>query len=112
MVQEGQGLGGRGGLRRVTVSLAAEECLSLARADRLDEARVVARRFGFHELAAPARPADLITDKSLRAASRYLLRESPGLVVPALTGAIEHCQQHDLMHRQVELRPLRSLADQ
>jgi len=112
ILHEGQELGERRGLRRVTVSLAAEECLSLARADRLDDARVVARRFGFHELPAPARPADLITDKSLRAASRYLLRESPGLVAQALTGAIEHCQQCDLMHRQVELLLLRSLAYQ
>ena len=112
ILHEGQELGERRGLRRVTVSLAAEECLSHARAGRLDEARVVARRFGFHELPAPARPSDLITDKSLRAASRYLLRESPTLAVPALTGAIEHCQQRDLMHRQVELLLLRSLAYQ
>jgi LuxR family maltose regulon positive regulatory protein len=111
ILHEGQELGERRGRRRVTVSLAAEECLSLARTGRLDEARVVARRFGFHELPAPARPADLTTDKSLRAASRYLLRESPGLAVSALTGAIEHCQQRDLMHRQVELL-LRSLAYQ
>jgi LuxR family maltose regulon positive regulatory protein len=112
ILHEGQELGERRGLRRVTVSLAAEECLSLARAGHLDEARVVARRFGFHELPVPARPADLITDKSLRAASRYLLRESPGLAVPALTVAIEHCQQRDLMHRQVELLLIRSLAYQ
>jgi LuxR family maltose regulon positive regulatory protein len=112
ILHEGQELGERRGLRRVTVSLAAEECLSLARAGHPDEARVVARRFGFHELPALARPADLLTDKSLRAASRYLLRESPGLAVPALTGAIEHCQQRDLMHRQVELLLLRSLAYQ
>jgi len=112
ILHEGEELGERRGLRRVTVSLAAEECLSLARTGRLDEARVVARRFGFHELPAPARASDLITDKSLRAASRYLLRESPGPVVQALTGAIEHCQQRDLMHRQVELLLLRSLAYQ
>ena len=54
----------------------------------------------------------LANDKSLRAASRYLLRESPGLAVSALTDAIEHCQQRDLMHRQVELLLLRSLAYQ
>jgi LuxR family transcriptional regulator, maltose regulon positive regulatory protein len=112
ILHEGQELGERRRLRRVTVSLAAEECLSLARADRLDDARVVARRFGFHDLPAPSRPADLIIDKSLRAASRYLLRESPALVVQALTGAIEHSQQRDLMHRQVELLLLRSLAYQ
>lgn len=112
ILHEGQEVAERRGLRRVTLSVAAEECISLARAGHFDDARVVARRFGFHELPPPGRSLDLMADKSLRAASRYLLRECPRLVVQALTGAIERCQQRELTHRQVELLLLRSLAHQ
>jgi hypothetical protein len=50
MLREGQELGERRGWRRVTLSLAAEECRSLARAGHHEEARLVATRFDFHEL--------------------------------------------------------------
>ena len=50
MLREGQELGERRGWRRVTLSLAAEECRSLARAGHDEEARLVATRFDFHEL--------------------------------------------------------------
>jgi LuxR family maltose regulon positive regulatory protein len=110
ILREGQELGERRGLRRVTLSLAAEECNGLARAGRYDEARVVARRFGFHELPARKSASSLVGDKASRAASRYLLRQSPRLVVEALGGAIEYCQRRSLFHRQVELLLLRALA--
>ncbi len=110
MLREGQELGEQRGLRRVTLSLAAEECRSLARAGRYEEARLVATRFDFHELPPRGGAAPLSTDKALRAASRYLLKQSPGVVVEALDAAIENSQQRELAHRSVELLILRALA--
>jgi LuxR family transcriptional regulator, maltose regulon positive regulatory protein len=46
----------------------------------------------------------------LRAASRYLLKESPSAVVEALDAAIENSQQGGFTHRSVELLILRALA--
>ena len=111
MLREGQELGERRGWRRLTLSLAAEECRSLARAGHYEEARLVATRFGFNELPARSSAAPLISDKALRAASRYLLKQSPGVVVAALEPAIENSQQRGLAHRSVELLILRALAE-
>jgi LuxR family maltose regulon positive regulatory protein len=111
MLREGQELGQQRGLRRVTLSLAAEECRSLARAGRHEEARLVATRFDFHELPARSGAAPLNADKALRAASRYLLKESPRVVVEALDAAIDNSQQRELAHRSVELLVLRALAE-
>ncbi len=43
-------------------SLAAEECRSLARSGRYDEARLVATRFDFHELPTPSGAQPLSSD--------------------------------------------------
>jgi LuxR family transcriptional regulator, maltose regulon positive regulatory protein len=110
MLREGQGLGERRGWRRLTLSLAAEECRSLARAGHHEEARLVATRFEFHELPARSSASSLGSDKALRATSRYLLKESPSAVVEALGAAIEDSQQRGLTHRSVELLILRALA--
>jgi LuxR family maltose regulon positive regulatory protein len=111
MLREGQALGEQRGWRRVTLSLAAEECCSLARAGRHEEARLVATRFDFHELPARSDAPPLSSDKALRAASRYLLKQSPRAVVEALEAAIENSQQRGLAHRSVELLVLRALAE-
>jgi LuxR family maltose regulon positive regulatory protein len=111
MLREGQELGEQRGLRRVTLSLAAEECRSLARAGRHEEARLVATRFDFHELPARSGALPLSSDKALRAASRYLLKQSPRVVVEALDAAIENSRQRELAHRSVELLVLRALAE-
>lgn len=110
ILREGQELGERRGLRRVTLSLAAEECTDLVRAARYEDARLVAARFGFHEMHARGGTSDLISDKALRAASRYWLLESPKLVIQALDSAIEYCRRRDLAHRSVELMLIRALA--
>jgi LuxR family maltose regulon positive regulatory protein len=110
ILREGQDLGRRRRLPRVTLSLAAEECADLARAGRYEEARVVAARFDFNELPAPGGASGLASDKALRAASRYLLRQSPRHVVEALNDAIESSQQRGLAHRTVELLLVRALA--
>ena len=110
MLREGQELGERRGWRRVTLSLAAEECRSLARSGHHEEARLVATRFDFHELPAGSGAAALSSDKALRAASRYLLKQSPGVVVEALDAAIDSSRQRELAHRSVELLILRALA--
>jgi LuxR family maltose regulon positive regulatory protein len=110
ILREGQDLGQRRNLPRVTFSLAAEECADLARAERYEEARVVAARFDFNELPTPGGTSGLASDKALRAASRYLLRQSPKQVIEALNGAIESSQQRGLAHRSVELLLVRALA--
>jgi LuxR family maltose regulon positive regulatory protein len=110
ILRAGQDLGQRRGLLRVTVTLAAEESAGLARAGRDDEARLVATRFGFSELPPESTASNLTADKALRAASRYLTRESSKSVIKALGGAIERCRQRGLAHRQVELLILRALA--
>jgi ATP/maltotriose-dependent transcriptional regulator MalT len=110
ILREGQELGARRALRRVTLTLAAEECCGLARAGRCEEARLVATRFGFNELPVGSGAPDLLSDKAVRAASRYLLQKSPKLVVKALSGAIERSRQLNLAHRLVELLLLRALA--
>jgi ATP/maltotriose-dependent transcriptional regulator MalT len=111
MLREGQELGEQRGWRRVTLSLAAEECRSLARAGRHDDARLVATRFDFHELPVRSGASPLSADKALRAASRYLLKQSPRVVVEALDAAIEVSQERGLAHRSVELLVLRALAE-
>jgi ATP/maltotriose-dependent transcriptional regulator MalT len=110
ILKDGQELGEQRALRRVTLTLAAEECRSFARAGRYEEARLVATRFGFDKLPVQGGSPDLVADKTLRAASRYWLERSPRLVVQALGGAIERCEQRHLAHRLVELLLLRALA--
>jgi LuxR family maltose regulon positive regulatory protein len=110
ILREGQELGQRRGLRRVTVTLAAEECSGLARAGRDDEARLVAARYGFNELPVEGEASDLVTDKALRAASRYLARQWPMAVIKALDSAVERARQSGLAHRLVELLLLRALV--
>jgi len=110
ILREGQEQGRRRKLPRVTYSLAAEECAVLARLGRYEEARVVAARFEFNELPTRGGTSGLASDKALRAASRYLLQQSPKHVVAALDGAIESSQQRGLAHRSVELLLIRALA--
>jgi LuxR family transcriptional regulator, maltose regulon positive regulatory protein len=110
ILKDGQELGERCGLKRVTLSLAAEECSHLARAGRYEESRLVATRFGFAELPVRTIAEGLVSDKALRAASRYLMRDSPGLVIGGLDEAIERCRQRDWAHRSVELLLIRAQA--
>jgi len=111
MLREGQELGEQRGWRRVTLSLAAEECRTLARAGHYEEARLVATRFDFHELPNRHGAAPLISDKALRAASRYLVKQSPRVVIEAVDAALEKSQRRELAHRTVELLVLRAIAE-
>ena len=70
----------------------------------------MATRFDFNELPPRNGASPLSSDKALRAASRYLLRQSPGAVIEALDAAIENSRQRELDHRSVELLVLRALA--
>jgi LuxR family transcriptional regulator, maltose regulon positive regulatory protein len=110
ILREGQELGDRRLLRRVTLTLAAEECCGLARAGRYEEARLVATRFAFDELPTGRGTSDLLSDKALRAASRFWLQSAPQRVADALGAAIDRSRQLGLAHRLVELLLLRSLA--
>ncbi|MBS0445123.1 MAG: AAA family ATPase [Proteobacteria bacterium] len=110
ILRAGQELGARRGLRRVGVTLAAEECNHLARIGRHEEARIVATRFGFDRLPSQGAAGALSDDKALRAASRYLLKQAPGLVVEALGPMIEDCARRRLARRGVEVLLLRALG--
>jgi len=129
ILQEGQEVGERRGLKRVTLSLAAEECAHLVRAGKHEEARLVATRFGFGEaltrretlirgeilargeaLRGSESATGLVSDKAVRAASRYRLKGSPHLVILSLDAAIERCEQRGLAHRMVELLLVRAQA--
>jgi len=110
ILREGQELGDRRLLRRVTLTLAAEECCGLGRAGRYEEARLVATRFGFDELPTGRDASDLLSDKAVRAASRFWLRIAPKRVVESLSAAIGRSRQLGLAHRLVELLLLRCLA--
>lgn len=109
-LEAGRQVGQRRGLRRVVVTLAADECNALARVGRHEEARVVAARFGFDNLPALDEPSNLASDKAFRTASRYLLQRSPRLVAAALGRAIDDARERALAHRWVELLLLRALA--
>jgi LuxR family transcriptional regulator, maltose regulon positive regulatory protein len=108
ILKEGQELGERRGLRRVTLSLAAEECTHLVRVGKYDEGRLVATRFGFGETL--ERGNTRFSDKAVRAASRYRLKDSPAVVIPALDAAIDRCEERGLAHRSVELLLIRAQA--
>jgi LuxR family maltose regulon positive regulatory protein len=110
ILREGQELGERRLLRRVTLTLAAEECGGLARAGRYEEARLVATRFAFDELPDRGATFDLLADKAVRAASRFWLQMAPKRVIESLSAALDRSRQLGLAHRQVELLLLRSLA--
>src|SRR3984957_7670755 len=110
MLREGQELGEQRGWRRVTLSLAAEEWSILARAGHHEEATLIATRFDFHGLPPRGGAPTLCFDKALRAASRYMLKQSPRAVVEALDAAIENSHRRELAHRSVELLVLRALA--
>jgi LuxR family maltose regulon positive regulatory protein len=110
ILREGQELGERRALRRVTITLAAEECCGLARAGRYEEARLVAARFAFNDLPASCGASDLLADKAVRATSRILMHQTPDLVVTALHAGIARSRQLGLSHRLVELLMLRAFA--
>lgn len=112
ILREGQDVAERRGLKRVTVSLAAEECVHLVRQGKYEEGRLVATRFGFNEAPTRGGAADLASEKAVRAASRYQLKESPHRVIQDLTAAIDNCDQRGFAHRLVELLLLRAQAHQ
>ena len=71
----------------------------------------MATRFDFHELPVRSGASPLNSDKALRAASYYLLKQSPRIVVEALDAALENSRQREFVHRTVELLILRALAE-
>jgi ATP/maltotriose-dependent transcriptional regulator MalT len=82
------------------------------RAGRPEEARLIAARFGFEGVSSPRDASDLIYDKAVRAATRYILLKSSAPVINVLDAAIQSCRQRGLAHRLVELTLIRALARQ
>ena len=109
-LREGQDLGARRGLPRVTISLAAEECGWHGRAGRFDEARRVAAKHGFEELKDQQNGSTLRSTKAFLVASRYLIRYSAPTVVTMIEEPITRCREKHLYRRWVELLLLKTIA--
>ncbi|MGQ0622612.1 MAG: LuxR C-terminal-related transcriptional regulator [Panacagrimonas sp.] len=109
-LHEGQELGERRGLRRVTVSLAAEECGWHSRAGRYEEARQIAARHGFAMLPGRGDVAGLRGEKAFLVGSRYQLRSQPREVLRLIDTPLARCRDKGLHRRRVELLLLRALA--
>ena len=78
----GRQTGRRRGLRRVDVTLAAEECIWLCRNGEQKDALALATQFGFDR--AVFTEPDLIADKASRVGPRLLLAVSPEMAVAQL----------------------------
>jgi ATP/maltotriose-dependent transcriptional regulator MalT len=108
VLREGQEIGERRRLERLCLMLAAEECTWLCRQERFEEAKTIAARHGFDRVEAGGH--DMHTEKGFRVASRYVVRQSPGSVIAALTPALERCRERGFHRRRVELLTIKAIA--
>jgi ATP/maltotriose-dependent transcriptional regulator MalT len=100
--------GRRRGLRRVEVTLAAEECTWLCRHAERKDALALAAQFGFDR--AVFSEHDLIADKASRVGPRLLLAVSPEMAVAQLGAPLIRSVEKGFHHRHVELLILQSAA--
>lgn len=107
-MHEGQEVGIRRRLERLTPVLAAEECTWLCREARYEDARTLAVRHGFDHV--DAEEQDMYADKALRIASRYRLRQSPPTVIAVLDPALERCRERGFHRRRVELLVVKAMT--
>lgn len=123
VLQEGRTLALRRGLPRVLVTLVAEACVQLCRANRHNEARALARSQNLDILASPAEPpvalnpyqdmlGGVLADRALRVAPRLMLPIKAAQVHQDLTSAIARCAASGLSRKQVELHLIQALAAQ
>lgn len=100
--------GRRRGLRRVDVTLAAEECIWLSRHGEQKDALALAAQFGFDR--AMFAEHDLIADKASRVGPRLLLPVSPEMAVAQLGAPLIRSVEMGFHHRHAELLILQSAA--
>jgi ATP/maltotriose-dependent transcriptional regulator MalT len=104
----GRKLGQRLGSRRVSVTLAGEECIWLCRLGDLPAAIELARAHDFDRTL--HRRYDVVADKSARVAPRLLMAEQPELAIARLGPALVRATERGFHHRRVELLMLHAAA--
>ncbi|MES2127940.1 MAG: LuxR C-terminal-related transcriptional regulator [Pseudomonadota bacterium] len=103
VLRQGQGVGRARELKRVVVTLAAEECTALCRTGDSGAAEELAHTFGLRHPVPVDANWDLHRDKSSRVGSRLMLRSAPSHVAAMLDSALAHCRRKGMYHRAVEL---------
>ena len=98
----------RRGLRRVDVTLAAEECVCLCRCGEFKDALSLAAQFGFDRAVFTQR--DLLADKASRVGPRLLLTISPEIAVAQLGEPLIRSVEKGYHHRRAELLILQAAA--
>lgn len=104
----GRRLGQRLGSRRVSVTLAAEECIWLCRLGHLPAAVELARAHDFDRTLHPG--YDVVADKAARVAPRLLMAQQPELAIARLGSALVRATEKGFHHRRVELLILQAAA--
>jgi ATP/maltotriose-dependent transcriptional regulator MalT len=100
--------GRRRGLRRVDVTLAAEECTWFCRHGETKDALALATQFGFDRAVFPEH--DLIADKASRVGPRLLLPVSPEMAVAQLGAPLVRSVEKGFHHRHAQLLILQFAA--
>jgi len=104
----GRKLGQRRGLPRVSISLAAEECIWLCRLGQPEAARELARVMDFDR--SVHAQYDMVADRAARVAPRLLLSEHPEIAVAQVGPALLRATERGFHHRRVELLILQAMA--
>lgn len=104
----GRKLGQRRQLPRLTITLAAEECVWLTRLGKYPEAIELAGQFGFDR--SIYAKFDVTAEKATRISTRLMLREQPELAVAHLGAPLILATEKGLYHRRVEHLILQSSA--
>ncbi len=112
ILREGQELGRRRGLKRVTLSLAVQEYHCHSRAGRLEDAQRVASSFGLVVSDTKTTGIERGMDQAHQASGRCLLRTRPHEALSALAAPIAHALEKGLHHQAAELLLLKTLAHQ
>lgn len=104
----GRRAGQRLGLRRVSVTLAGEQCVWLWRLGRRAAAIELARSQDFDRTLHPRH--DVVADKSARIAPRLVMQDRPELAVAQLGPPLLRATERGFHHRRVELLLLHAAA--
>lgn len=95
-------------LSRLTITLAAEECVWLSRLGKHQEAIELAGQFGFDR--SIYAKFDVMAEKATRISTRLMLRDQPELAVAHLGPPLIMATEKGLYHRRVELLILQASA--
>ncbi len=100
--------GSGAGCRRVSVTLAGEECVWLCRLGQMPAALELARAQDFDRAIHPQ--YGMVADKAARVAPRLLMGEQPEMAIAQLGQALVRATEKGFHHRRVELLILHAAA--